>query len=65
MVDARGAAVHFGSTSSGGDGRGTLSFSYEYRPGEQRSGPPAEFRYYDLDRAEWQVPFEFRDIPLP
>jgi hypothetical protein len=66
VVDARGAAVHFASTSSGGDGRGTLSFSYEYVPGQPPlSEPPAEFRYYDLDRAAWRVPFEFHDIPLP
>jgi hypothetical protein len=65
VVDDRGAAVRFASSSSGGDGRGTLSFSYEYIPGQPVSEPPAEFRYYDLDRAAWQVPFEFHDIPLP
>jgi hypothetical protein len=65
VVDDRGAAVRFASSSSGGDGRGNLSFSYEYIPGQPASEPPAEFRYYDLDRAAWQVPFEFHDIPLP
>jgi hypothetical protein len=42
-----------------------LFFSYEYVPKQQKSEPPAEFRYYDLDRAAWRVPFEFHDIPLP
>jgi len=65
VVDARGAPASFASTGSGGDGRGALSFTYEYVPGQQPSEPPAEFRYYDLDRTAWQVPFEFRDIPLP
>jgi hypothetical protein len=65
VVDAHGGAVRFDSSSSGGDGRGTLSFSYEYVPGQPLSEPPAEFRYYDLDRAAWQIPFEFLDIPLP
>lgn len=67
VVDARGTPVRFSSAGSGGDGRGTLSFTYEYTPGQppSPSGPPVEFRYHDLDRVTWRVPFEFHDIPLP
>ena len=66
VVDAQGKPVHFSSSSSGGDGRGTLTFSYRYTPeASNRSGPPTEFRYYDLDRAALAIPFAFRDIPLP
>jgi len=68
VADARGQAIHhFASSSSGGkdNSRNTLFFSYEYNPAQQLSEPPAEFRYYDLDRAAFQVPFEFHDIPLP
>jgi hypothetical protein len=63
-VDARGAPVQHASRSSGGDGRDGLSFSLDYTP-NQTSGPPAEFRYHDLDLAAWEIPFEFRDVPLP
>jgi hypothetical protein len=65
IVDDRGMAVHSSSGSSGGDGQGTLSFSYEYDPRLRLSGPPAKVLFYDLDRIAWQVPFEFHDIPLP
>lgn len=65
VVDAQGAPARFTSSSSGGDGRGTLTFTYEYAPGPPDWKPPAELRYYDLDRVAWQVPFAFDDIPLP
>ncbi len=26
---------------------------------------PAEFHVFDLERVAWEIPFEFRDIPLP
>jgi hypothetical protein len=41
----------------------SLSFEYVANP---NSGPaPAEFRYYDLDRTAWSIPFAFHDVPLP
>lgn len=66
VVDAQGAPVHFGSSGRGGGPRGDFSLTFVYDPRtSQGSGPPAEFRFYDLDRTTWEVPFEFRDIPLP
>ncbi|SIO57629.1 hypothetical protein SAMN05444166_5449 [Singulisphaera sp. GP187] len=72
IVDARGEPAWHQSSSSGGDGRGTMNFSLEYipspqepEPGVRPKLPPAAIRYYDLDRAAFQIPFEFHDIPLP
>ncbi len=65
VVDAQGQAVSFQSSSSGGDGDGALSFTYEYDPKMAWSKPPAEFRYYDLDRVSWKIPFKFDEVPLP
>jgi hypothetical protein len=66
VVDAQGAPVHFGSSSRGGGPRGDFSLTFVYDPTNSRgTGPPAEFRFYDLDRTTWEVPFEFRDLPLP
>ena len=65
LVDATGAPVRWPLTgSSGGDLQGGFRIAYEYSPGPG-SGPPAEFRYYEVDRTPWAIPFEFRDVPLP
>ena len=64
VVDAGGGPVRFGSSGSGGDNGGGFYFTYAYTPGPGTS-PPAEFRYYEMDRAAWRVPFEFQDVPLP
>jgi hypothetical protein len=65
VVDAGGQPARFASTSGGGDGRGTISLGYEYAPTPEAPAPPAEFRFYGLDRASWSIPFAFRDVPLP
>jgi hypothetical protein len=64
IVDAKGVSVRAGNASSGGDREGRFTLRMDYQPG-LGSGPPAEFRYHDLDRVHWALPFEFRDIPLP
>jgi hypothetical protein len=65
VVDARGRDVHFASSSAGA-GTGEVPLTFTYSPGASfGSGPPTEFRYYDLRRAAVEVPFEFRDISLP
>lgn len=65
VLDDDGMSARFATGSSGGDGHGTLLFSYEYDLSHRSPGPPAEVRYYQLDRTEWDVPFEFHDVPLP
>jgi hypothetical protein len=66
VVDAQGRNVHFQSSGAGA-GAGEVPLTFTYSPGAASlgTGPPAEFRYYDLRRAAVEVPFEFRDIPLP
>jgi hypothetical protein len=65
VVDAEGRNVRFQSSGAGA-GLGEVPLTFTYIPGMSLgTGPPAEFRYYDLRRAAVEVPFEFRDIPLP
>ncbi|WP_406694787.1 hypothetical protein V5E97_27455 [Singulisphaera sp. Ch08] len=72
IVDAQGNPASHQSSSSGGDGLGKMNYSSEYipssqapQPGMRPQLPAAAIRYYDLDRAAFQIPFEFHDIPLP
>ena len=65
MVDAKGAPSHSSASSGGGGAPGELEFSYNFDPEQITSKLPAEFQYYGLDRVSTQIPFEFKDIPLP
>ena len=65
VVDAGNHDVRFQSSGAAG-GAGEVLLKFTYLPGmELGTGPPAEFRYYDLRRTNLDVPFEFHDIPLP
>jgi hypothetical protein len=64
IVDARGQEPRLVSGSTGGDEGGGMSLSNVYAPDEV-TGPPTEFRYFDLVRATWEIPFAFQDVPLP
>jgi hypothetical protein len=65
ICDAAGAPVRSSRGVMGGDGNGAMSLSFEYGANPDSRALPAEFRYYDLDRTEWAIPFEFHNIPLP
>lgn len=45
-------------------GNNVLEGSFYYSP-QQDTGPPARFTYYGLKRVRANVPFEFRDVPMP
>ena len=64
VVDARGNTLkRFATTTRNGFQAGTrLTLSIEAGRGE---GPPAEIRYDDYVRTTTEVPFEFKDVPMP
>jgi hypothetical protein len=66
LADAAGRAVRFMSGGTGGDERGGARITSEYQPQDDLpTGPPVEFRLFGLERVNWEIPFEFRDVPLP
>jgi hypothetical protein len=66
LVDSLNRPARFTSSGAGGDGPGKLKLTFEYRPNPNpASGPPTALQLFDLDRTEWEIPFEFRDVALP
>jgi hypothetical protein len=65
FIATGGARVEWARSSSGGDGKDGIRLTGEYVPRQGGGPPPAEFRFYDLNRTKWSIPFEFHDVPLP
>jgi hypothetical protein len=64
IVDPKGGRPWMAGGSTGGGPNDGFEISQNYAP-QPGSSFPTEFRLYDLDRAAWAIPFEFRDVPLP
>jgi hypothetical protein len=78
LCDASGRRINYtlNEQTTGGDGQGFFSRyrvavapAFEDGPANGRvpakSAVPAELRYYDFVEKATEIPFEFRDIPMP
>jgi len=66
LVDALGKPVAL-SGSGGPSSRGELNLDYTYTtsPPGSKGYPPTHLRVFRPGWAAWDLPFEFRDVPLP
>ena len=63
ILDAQGRALPL--HINGGWSAGQANLTVIRGGGQGETGPPVEFRYYGLNRANTTVPFEFNDLPMP
>jgi hypothetical protein len=69
LADATGRYVRMVNDSAGPDGRkpGEFLMDYTFAPAITfpRPEPPAQLRIYRPEWVAWDMPFDFRDVPLP
>ncbi len=69
LQDDKGNEHHFYFNSIGNSGPSSAQFTFTIQPNNQpggtKLGPPTRLVYYSWVLMEHEVPFEFKDLPLP
>jgi hypothetical protein len=66
VQDEKGVKFQFFGTSYGGMGNGNVQVTFTCGPtGNAKVTPPAKLIFYTWSTLQYQVNFEFRDLPLP
>jgi hypothetical protein len=68
LADARGNPVHVAGGRAGMSGEGRREFAMDYTflvTPEPGRGLPTRLRIYRAEWVAWDLPIEFRDVPLP
>ncbi len=65
ILDAQGRAYHQWYPSSSRVDAEAARMTITLMNNQGDLGPPAQLRFYDMNRATTEVQFEFHDIPMP
>src|SRR5262249_37015145 len=65
IQDEKGVKTNFYFTSVNWSGPTNAQFTITVQPPSLKAGAPAKLVYYDWALMEHEVPFEFKNLPLP
>jgi hypothetical protein len=65
IQDEKGAKLNFFYNSINWQGPSSAQFTIGFQPTAPNTGPPARLVYYNWVLMEHEVPFDFKDLPLP